>query len=194
MPACRPPLVVVLVLATILSIALWRAMQLRRAAAASKDHQSAVSEIVEQAQGMMLGMSPNTGGAASPVRGTPHRCSFTPVRFSPPASAAPRAKHVAVWRAVWDHVEDEPLCTHKVRAQQSIAVMAGDDHASWLRRGNAAADKFAKLGAAMHPHYFGRLEGYAGTCAELEKLAAWMGTALTEWPRAGRPRALRATR
>ena len=74
-------LVVVLVLATILSIALWRAMQLRRAAAASKDHQSAVSEIVEQAQGIMLGMSPNTGGAASPVRGTPHRCSFTPVRL-----------------------------------------------------------------------------------------------------------------
>lgn len=77
------------------------------------------------------------------------------VTAGPAATTMPSQLHAGIWRSIWRCIDDlgrNVVTVRKVLAHSSHADVAAGRISAVDRHGNAQADTFAKLGAAMHPH------------------------------------------
>ncbi len=112
------------------------------------------------------------------------------------ATAGPKIKHAANWRAFWRAVDGTTPVVEKVKAHVTEAEVAHDDLLRWKRSGNAHADRMAKKGA--REHYVGDqwADAKAAEAAQNAhvQLCSWIGTALGEWKPEKQVRRRRADR
>ncbi len=123
--------------------------------------------------------------SAGPLRiFTDYREAVEGISKGPAATTGPRAKHAAHWRAFWTAVEGEEFQVIKVKGHITASEVEGDEVLRWRRRGNAWADRLAKLGARAHftdDHW--RAAQQAEKDQEvLTDISTWIGRALDEWP------------
>ena len=64
----------------------------------------------------------------------------------------PGRYHGGIWRQVWQILhEDHSVQVIKVKSHKSEAACKGDPMQLWLRKGDVAADGYAKAGSRRHP-------------------------------------------
>ena len=98
-------------------------------------------------------------------------CLQSPRSFSTGASN-PRAH---LWTRYWAAFEGEEVVAHKTLAHATDADIEAGRSSYWQRRGNEAADKFAKLGAACHPLSQEDVWRYHGLRLLVSEAARWAG-------------------
>ncbi len=99
------------------------------------------------------------------------------------ATTGPRAKHAAHWRAFWTAVEGEQFEIIKVKGHVTEAEVRSDPELQWRRRGNALADRYAKIGAKLHytPQHWSEAHSVDKRQEYHVQLCVWIGKALGAW-------------
>ena len=64
----------------------------------------------------------------------------------------PECFHGGIWELLWEMLDPgHEIQITKVKAHKSEAACKGDPVQLWLRKGNVAADGYAKAGMRRHP-------------------------------------------
>ncbi len=93
----------------------------------------------------------------------------------------PRRCNAAAWRAISRALDGNAVEAVKVKAHKSLAAAEAEgEEALHHKRGNDAADAFAKRGAAAHGGV-AACDAYAEAQREHTRLCRWIGLALSQW-------------
>jgi len=95
----------------------------------------------------------------------------------------PDCFHAGIWKLIWDILDPgHEVNVTKVKAHKSEAACNGDPMQLWLRKGNVAADGYAKAGTRRHPVRLFDLERQKAHVAMVKMVQIWLARANTAWP------------
>ena len=95
----------------------------------------------------------------------------------------PDCFHGGIWKLIWDILDlGHEVHITKAKAHKSEAACKGDPFQLWLRKGNVAADGYAKAGTRRHPVKMFDLERQKANVATVKQVQVWLAQANTAWP------------
>ncbi len=98
-------------------------------------------------------------------------------------TTGPNSKHAAHWRAFWRAADEGIPDVVKVKGHITAAEVEDNPELGWRRKGNAWADRLAKMGARAHftAEHWAQAKKNEAKQEEATQLCVWIGSALGEW-------------